>query len=239
MSFVTNFSKQATNPNIPKPRPNYSNAVTVKRQQWKKILMEDISTFDGDSEIYSKAMDIVRQREPEVKRYVTLKGEQPSDNIIDLSIQAIKLRNDDIEKMQKMMSCNRRDAETYIDEKDSEENTEDNFAGEIIDAIGTVANKGLQKAVAARTAKGKKPGILGFLEELTRPSNTMQLQNAAQDISQGTSLGDKIRIGADEILAGIRERESKTQLNKILPIAIIGIIVLILITIFITRSASK
>jgi hypothetical protein len=221
------------------PRPNDNNAISSNRRRLRNKIEATAAELDKDPA--DVALDYVNQNIGTLQRYVTTSGEQPLQNPAELATQAYLLRQKDIETVQNIIGCNRQDAETYLDESEAKaiemnDSDADNFLGEIFEAVGRVAGKGLQKIADKREAAGKKPGVFGFLAKLTAPNpNVLTTQ---QEGGNGLNLGG-IGVAAKDVLESIKDAEKKKEINKLLPFIIIGVIVLILTVVLITRNATK
>lgn len=219
------------------PAPNVNNAITQNRKRLRNKL--EAMAVELDKDPADVALDFVNQNAGTLQRYVTVNGERPLENPVELATQAFLLRNKDIETVQNIIGCSREDAEIYLDESEAKaieqnDSDADNFLGEIFEAVGRVAGKGLQKVAAKREAAGKKPGVFGFLAKLTAPKDVV----AQADVAAENGL-DKFKILAGDVLNDIKAAEKKKEINKLLPFIIIGVIILILTVVLITKNATK
>jgi len=219
------------------PRPNADNTITQNRKRLRNKL--DATAAELDKDPADVALEYVNQNFGTLQRYVTVNGEKPLDNPVELATQAYILRQRDIEQVQNIIGCNRQDAEIYLDESEAKgielnDPDADNFLGEIFEAVGRVAGKGIQKIADKRAEQGKKPGVFGFLAKLTAPNpNVLQPQQPS-----GVDLGG-VGVLAKDVLESIKEAEKKKEIKKLLPFIIIGVVVLILTVVLITRSTKK
>lgn len=216
--------------------PNELNPITVRKKQLLKQI-ESQSRELGRPK-YDIALDYVISNTGDIQKYVLSKNEQPLSNPAELSMQAYLLRKKEVERVAKTMGVSFKEAETYLEQ--SESNTAnlnsaeaDNFLGAIFGAIGNVVEGIADKQVAKRTASGKKPGFWGTVSKLAGGGNA----NTA--INTTGADGGNLKFLAQDVLDAIKKAETKKQVNKYLPMIIIGVIVLILLTILITKGASK
>lgn len=217
------------------PKPNHNNPISKNRRRLRNKI--DAMSAELDKDPADVALEYVNQNVGTLQRYVTVGGEKPLDNPAELATQAFIMRQRDIDTVQNIIGCNRADAEIYLDESESKaielnDPDADNFLGEIFEAVGRVAGKGLSKIADQRAAQGKKPGVFGFLADLTKPKPESVLSPAQQD-------GNGIGILAKDVLESIKNAEKKKEINKLLPFVIIGVIVLILTVVLITRASTK
>jgi hypothetical protein len=228
-----------------KPRqPNINNSISKRRRALAdKIDAEAANAPEGmdDADI---ALDYVKKNIGGCQKYVVSKGEMPLSDPISLAIQAYKLRREEIKKFSEILDTSEQDAEHYLEEAESKaadinSPEADSFLGEIFDALGRVAGKGLKKLADKRTAKGKKPGLVGFLADMTAPKE--DVYGPAPEPLQEKSGGgfENVLNEAKNIFEKIKENEKKKEINKMLPIIIVGVLVLIFATVLITKSASK
>src|SRR5689334_10185892 len=70
-------------------RPNPNNPVTVSRNTINKRLWNQVA--DQGIKYEEAALELVRQHEPQIKRYVSRRGETPLNNPVELSVQAAAL----------------------------------------------------------------------------------------------------------------------------------------------------
>jgi hypothetical protein len=161
--------------------------------------------------------------------YVTEKGEAPLQNPAELATQAYMLRNDDIESISEQLDVPEEDAEYILDEAEEEisesfSGAADAFIGDILAAIAPVAKRGLAKIAEKKEAKGKNglfaKAVKG-LDKKLNPDGTPE-KKTAQEIQ-------------DEIIAA----QKKKEIQKMLPMIIGGVVALILITVLVTKYASK
>jgi len=221
------------------PKPNVNNAITSNRKRLRNKI--EATAVELDVDPADVALDYVNQNAGTLQRYVTVNGEKPLENPVELATQAFLLRNKDIETVQSIIGCSREDAEIYLDESEAKaieqnDSDADNFLGEIFEAVGRVAGGGLQKIAAKREAAGKKPGVFGFLAKLTAPKPQSVYAPGENETANGL---DKLKVFAGDVLKDIKEAEKKKEINKLLPFIIIGVIVLILTVVLITKNATK
>lgn len=229
-------AEKARTGKIRKPNPN--NPISKQKRLLKERINSRASELGRTPEDIS--LEYVVQETPDIQRYIVSKGEQPLANPVEMSVQAFKLRQDDISDVVRTLGCSRKDAEAYIDEAESDtaelnSSEADNFLGGILTAVGNVASNGLNKIVAKKEAKGKKPGVWKFLADLVQPAGMVQAPALEQ---KGDILGG-IKIFANDVLDNIKKQEKQKEIKKMLPMIIIGVVVLILLVVLITKHASK
>jgi len=217
-------------------RPNRNNNVTRRRLQVRKMIEAASDNFDANPD--EVALQIVEANRPRIERYVISKGEQPLQNPAELALQAHMLRQNEVDEMQNVLGCSREECETFLEQNESEADDinsadADNFIGGIVDAIGRVAARGIEKVRAKRKAKGKPTKFWDGLAKLT---NSEQAANGAES---GGTLGNKIGLFAKDVMEAIKKDEKRKEINKMLPYFIGGAILLILITYLISKNASK
>lgn len=215
--------------------PDYNNAVTKRRYQVRKMINDAADNFDANPD--EVALKIVEANKPRIERYVINRGEQPLQNSAELALQAFVLRQQEVDEMQKVLGCDRDDCETFLEQNESEAHDinsadADNFIGGIVDAIGKVAARGIEKIRTKRKEKGKPTKFWDGLSKLTG-------SEAAVSGEQGAGLGSKVGIFARDVIDAIKKDEKKKEINKMLPYFIGGAILLILITVLISKNAGK
>jgi len=215
--------------------PDYNNPVTKRRYQVRKMIAAAADNFDANPE--EVALKIVEANKPRIERYVINRGEQPLQNSAELALQAFVLRQNEVDEMQKVLGCNREDCETFLEQNESEAHEinsadADNFIGGIVDAIGKVAARGIEKVRAKRKEKGKPTKFWDGLSKLTN-------SEAAAKGEEGATMGNKVGIFARDVIDAIKRDEKKKEINKMLPYFIGGAILLILITVLISKNAGK
>jgi hypothetical protein len=218
--------------------PNKNNKLTKSRSSFRTRL-ENEATERG-MDVADVALDYVQFNSGQIQKYVISKGELPQDeNPVALAVQAYELRQREVEDIATAMQCDIETASIYLDEAENnamEINSpeSDSFIGEIFDAIGRVAGKGLAKASEKRQAKGKKPGAAGFFAELLSPGSTSK-----EDDKQGEDTSGGIMAGFKSVLDSVKEKEKKDEIKKMMPQIIIGVVILIAVVVLITKLSSK
>lgn len=212
-------------------KPNPANPVTMRRRQLANTIQRQAQEFDEDPAIIS--MEYVRRNTPDLQRYVTLKGEIPRSNPAELALQAFMLRDAEAQQAADIIGCSKEEAHVWLDQaesrsEDMNSSEADNFIGAIFDAVANVAQKGIEKIKEKRAANGKKPGIWGVLSPGTPTA-----------YPQASTGGGGLKVLAGDVLDAIKESEKKKEINKMLPQIVIGIAVLIIVVVLITRYASK
>jgi hypothetical protein len=214
-------------------KPNRNNALSKHRSKFRTKMEKEAEQRGKDIE--EVALGYVEQNSGQIQRYIISKGELPMDeNAAALAIQAYELRSKEVADIANAMGCDYETAEAYLDEaknKAMEMNSPeaDSFIGELFDAIGRVAGKGLQKAADKRVSKGKKPGVAGFFANLLNPGGNQEGEQNNVDL----------KAEAQRLFEEIKSNEKKKEINKMLPMIIIGVIVLIVIVVLVTKKTSK
>ena len=217
-------------------RPNPNNDVTLRRKRLEREIKRkcEINNFD-ESDV---ALDYVNKNINQLNGYVMSKGEQPMQNPVALSVQVMALREKEIEDLKRTLGIDRSEAMLYLDDEEAASYSMgqgDNFIGGLLSAIGSVASKGINKIKAKRQAAGKPTKFWDFLSKHIGGQAEMQTVQAEGK----NGVGNDIKILANDVFNSIRDAEKKKEINKILPFAIVGVIVLILVTVLITKNASK
>lgn len=199
---------------------------TAKRENAAKTI-QALAQRDGVT-VEDVAMQVVKNRQGEIEKYVVSKGEQPLQNVAELATQAYALRQNDVQNVAQAMDMNEDDALEYIEasEEEAEEYNHpesDQFIGDIFAALKPVAAKGLEKIAAKRAVKGKKPGILGKLSNV--------LNGGAGVEKEPTILSEAVQAVTDV--------KKKEEIKKMLPVIIGGTLVLIVVVFLIARATKK
>jgi len=213
-----------------KPDPN--NPVTKQRRKLGELIRKQASEFDTDPAYV--ALSYVEQNLPEVQRFVATNGEQPRSNPAELALQAYMIRDTQAQQAADALGCSKEEAHVYLDQAEAQadkinSSDADNFIGAIFEALGNVAQKGIEKIKQARDAKGKKPGIWGVLSP-GEPTASVQ--------ANGGKLAG-LKVAAGEVLDAIKETEKRKEIKKMTPTIIIGVVALILVVVLITVYATK
>ena len=212
-------------------KPDKNNQVSKRRRKVNEMIRKQSSETGEDTANVS--LDVVRRHKAKLQRYVTGKGEQPHNEDINLSVQALKLKDREVKEVCGVLGCTYPEAVDYIDEAESisendNESEADNFIGDIIGAVSSVANKAINKAEQKRAGQGKGTGLLKTLSGITG--------GAVPDAGRTSGFGKNISIAADEVIKKIKEAETKKQINKLLPFVIIGVVVIVLVTYLIAKK---
>lgn len=211
-------------------KPNENNPVTQARLKTDRMVVRMAKNMDTDTA--NAGLEIVKQRIPDLQRYVVEKGEQPANDPLSLSIQAMNLRVLDEKKVAETLGVSMQDASTFIDEAESRAidtgGGADSFIGDIIGVVSNVAGKAIDRAKVNRQKKGKKTGFLDIVGSALGASGSTK---------EKTTFGQDVSVGANTVLDAIKDAEKKKEIKKMMPLIIIGVIVLILITVLITKNA--
>lgn len=215
-----------------RPKPNPGNNVTRRRIELYNTIRDQASANNEPPE--QVALRYIEANTAQLKRYVASRGEQPKRNPVELSVQVAVLRNEEIQSLQKQLGSTYQDAQIYLEQMEDEKlkannGFPDHFLGTVSGAVGQVAQKGIDKIRADRQAKGKPTKFWDFLSKVT----------GGEVAYQDTGGTGGVRILGVDVIEEIRKAETKKQLNKILPIAIGGVLILILLTVLITKNAGK
>lgn len=223
-------------------RPDKENPITKGREQLRKQIVSQAQELGKDPA--DVALEYVAENSGTLQRYVTTRGEQPFSNPSELALQAFLLRQNEINDVAKTLGTSFAEAEIYLDENESKaveinSSDADNFLGAIAEAIGSVAAKGVKKIQDKRTAAGKKPSkFWNTLADITGANKPQMALVEGENETGGKGL-DGLKIFAKDVLDGIKQTEKKKEINKMLPYIIIGVIVLILTVVLITRNAKN
>jgi hypothetical protein len=204
------------------PAPDTNNPVYKRRVDLDRKV-KSIAEQTGQP-IEEIALELVKQNLPDVQRYVISKGEAPLSNPVELSLQAFLLRQQEIRDLVNTTGASPEAAEVYLTEIEAGSKAPDNFIGSIIGAIGAVAGKGVQAMQASRKKKGKPTKFWDTLSEIFKPGDS--------DIDLTKGVG----VAAKDVLDDIANRERKAQIQKMLPLIILGVIAIIVITIIATKK---
>lgn len=213
-------------------KPNPNNGMAKARSKFRMKMEKEAA--DRGKDVEEIALGYVEQNAGQLQRYVISKGELPEETTAGLAMQTYDLRSREVNDIAAAMGCDYATAEAYLDEAENkaiEMNSPeaDSFIGELFDAIGRIAGKGLQKASDKRQAKGKGAGVAGFFANLLNP---------------GTAQGEPVekidlKAEAQKIIDEITAKKKKEEIKKMMPMIIVGVVVLILVVVLITKKASK
>lgn len=224
-----------------KRKPNAANPITKRRRQLREKIERE--SRDTGRDIAEVSLEYVEQNRGDLQRYVTSKGEVPLSNPVELATQAFIMRMEDIQSIAKTMGVSLTEAEIFLDEAearafDSNTSEADNFLGAIMGAVGGVANKGINKILEKKQAKGKKAGFWATLADITggRTSEQKDSQAAEQAPAEKKDVLGELKIFADDVISKVKEQEKKKEINKMLPYIIGGVILIILVTVLIARK---
>lgn len=235
-------------------QPNKMNAVTLRRHQLHKQIGGDMN----------KAINVLKRNVSRMDKYILSKGEQPLGNIVEKAVQSYILKNKEISDVAKTMGIAPEKAQVFLDDAESkgheiEHPDTDSFIGDILSAIAPIAQAGIDKIAAKRASKGKPAGVFGTLASGgTNAYNTIRGMSAdqiaalaagglatnpnalpGQPGAQGGGLLDNIRLFGGEIIDRVGDAERKKQLQKMIPLFIIGAVVLFAVIFFASKAGKK
>jgi hypothetical protein len=224
-------------------KPNTNNKLHKSRISFRDKMQKEAE--QQGRKVSDVALDYVAENSGQIQKYILSKGEIPTDeNAENLAMQAFNLRKSEVEDIARALGSDLSTAEAYLDSAENsamEINSPeaDSFIGELFDAIAHAASPALQKAVDKRTAKGKKPGVAGFFNNVFS-SNDVQtgLVNAGDGVLNDVGTGKAGDI-AKGILDQITADQKRKEINKMLPAIIIGVVILIVLVVILTKSLSK
>lgn len=226
--------------------PNPDNFQTQNRLRFKRKLNNFCKANNYDEGDVS--LDIVKENQGDIEKYVITQGEIPSQDPIELSIQAYLLREAQIRSVMEGAGVDYDEALVLIEEDEAEKMEaghpdSDNFLGAIFSAIGGVAKKAVQKAAEKRAAQGKNAGFFGNLNEAINKQSYDEVKAAvsqdpalAKQAMSSQGLSDSSRIYLQEIIDKVKEEEKKKEIKKMIPLIIVGVLVIIAITVLLTRK---
>lgn len=220
-----------------------SNPITKRKNQLKQSIKNRANTESRD--IADVSLDVVQENVGDLQRYVISKGEKPMQNAVDLCLQVALLRQQDIDKIAQTMNVSHSEAEIFLEESESDAARKgtaeaDSFIGEVIGAVGNVANRAVSKIVEKKKAQGKPAKFWNTLLDITggmASSGMPQLVQQEQP-NKGGFLNE-VKIFGQDVIDAIRKSETKKAVNQSLPLIIGGVLVLILITVLITSSYAR
>ena len=195
------------------------------------------------------ALRVMRANLPKIKKYVATNGQQPSDKLPDLALQATMIHeNKVLAKMQNgIPSYDAAEADVFREEQQqfdasAFDDSYSDFNPAILGAVATVAKAGVTAINKKREEKGKKPILSGKFWSF--------LKSKTENIDVSTE-GDRLVIGIDgkprkatdsEIAAGleasmaeIESQKKREWMKRNLPIIIIGAVLVIAAVYFIAR----
>jgi hypothetical protein len=228
---------------------NKFNPVTLRRHQLHKQIGGDLN----------KAVNVVKRNVPRLDKYILSKGEAPLHNIIEKSVQAYLLKNKEIADVAKTLGIDPEQAQIFLDDAEAKgheinHSDTDSFIGDILAAIAPIAQSGIDKIAASRASKGKPAGVFGTLSSggataynQIRGMTKEQIQSLAAGgtltnpaaYAQGTGVLDNIRLFGGEIIDKVGDAERKKQLQKMIPLFIVGALVLFLVIFLAAKSGKK
>lgn len=216
-------------------RPNANNPVTAHRHKVNKLI-RDVAANQGVG-IEVAALHLVRQHEPQIRRYVSRRGEMPLNNPVELSVQAAALAAKEAEQVSKDLNLSLEQAQMVIDENESSgyemnPNESDEFIGSILGAIGAVAHKGVTKIAEKKQAKGKPAKFWSWLADLTKPREEVPY---SYGMDQPNVL-DGVKVAVGDVLSDIKNRERQAEIKKMLPLLLVAALAIILVTVLITKN---
>lgn len=249
----------STNGNV---TPNPNNPKTHKRRK----MAHDIEMLAKKKGVpaHHVAFDIVRANEPRINKYILSKGERPDKRTTGKALQAFVLRNKELGDLSKVMSLPKSDVQVFLDQ--AEYSAEklghpdaDNLLGEIFEALAKVAQPFANQQAAKRAKGGKPAGFWGTIAEggtgqynAARKAGGYDKIKADAGADTGNSDApatggaaksggalDNIKIRAQEIIDGLRKAETKKAINKYLPWAILGLLVIIVATVVLSKMGKK
>jgi hypothetical protein len=131
----------------------------------------------------------------------------------------------------------------------------DNFN---LSSVTSVVGEKIDKSALIRAAQNKKPGIIGSISGkrkyeqlrsyLNSPENIKEkeavLKGIITDVSELKNFNplnesSGVKVLAKDVIDQLKKNEKKKELNKIIPYAIIGVIIIILISVIITKYAGN
>jgi hypothetical protein len=228
-------------------QPDRRNKVTLKRAKWAKAIGNDPN----------KGLAVVKRNIPRIDKYILSKGETPLTDLVGKSVQAFTLKKKEIDDVSRSLDIPESEAQIFLDEAESKgidinHPDADNFLGEIFSAIAPVAQKGIDKIAAKRAAKGKPAGIFGTLASGgTGAYNQIRGLTPAQLAAMNTETenpdtpGQKknflsdIKLFGKDIIDKVGDAERKKQVQKMIPLFIIGALLLFLVIFFAVKSGKK
>lgn len=208
--------------------PNKNNPLTKARSDFE-TRMENEAKQQG-KDVSEIALEHVKKNAGQLSKYILSKGEIPNDSDpIQLATQAYNLRNHEVSNIANALGVDHDTASTYLDDAENRamemgSPEADSFIGEIFTALGRLGHN----IAAKRKAKGKKGGIFGGIGDIFDP-------NGGAQTNTNTSLGEDIKNQLGALYSDIKQRETKSAINQYLPYAIIAVVVIILITVMISR----
>jgi len=221
-----------------------------RRNQYKKY-------FNAISEVAAKknlppstvALEVVKEKQPEIRQYVKNAGLRPDDNPVNLSIQAAMVHeNKVLDKLNRGFQ-DYTAAENAVfaeDEVNSFMDDYQDFAPALLAMVGAVAGKGIEGINAKREQAGKKPILSGkFWQNLKNKAASVEARPINENDLQ-VNIRGRDRIGANpntELGAGIlaarvelENQAKKDYLRRNLPLFIIAAVVIIAGIIYFTKK---
>lgn len=236
--FLSELLSQSYSPSGIAKEPDETNDITASRYNLQNELQK--MSEDGESPLHEVARGFANRNKANIQRYVATKGEIPSENIDELCMQAHRLRKHEINQFAEILGTSPENAEIYLEDSESRAKNisspeADSFLGEIFGAIEQAVKPALDKAAAKRAQKGKKPGILGYLDTVVNQNKNVN--DIAYDAgAAGSNIGNSLKGVLGDVYQGIVDQEKKRQINKMLPVIIIALVVIILVTVLIARK---
>ena len=160
-------------------KPNYNNPLTKKRSKLSNAVANDEDSF-------SKCLAIVKKNKSRISKYVSAKGESPSNNPEELAVQAADLRYRDIMKVAETLEVPFNEAQIFIEDNESGYSTTnsseaDYFITDIAPAIFDVA-----ETVKGSSDQFISPELVsGVLNTAGTKINASSLVRAAQNKPAG------------------------------------------------------
>jgi hypothetical protein len=224
-------------------KADINNAVTKERKRVESLLNETHKRTGRAKHLI--ALDFVKSNEGDVKKYIVSQGETPHENVAEMATQAFLLRQKEIDTVARTMDVPHTDAEVFLEESEAKAQEishpdADNFLGGIMAGVGQVASVGLGKLADAHQKKTGKRGVAGFFADVLGglAGGGEKADNSGNDKGNAAT-NYSLGMLAKEIEDKVVDNKKKQVISQNLPLIIAGVVALILITILITRHATK
>lgn len=176
---------------------------------------------------------IVEEKKPEIQRYVKRYGRTPSNNPVELSIQATLTHENNVAKVMRTQNLPYEQAQKVVFMEESALNFTgaENFAPMLLGLVANVGKAGIEGINKKRIQNGKKPILSGkFWQKLKDKTAGVSLSSEGDDLNVNIAgskrTGEQTEIGAglSGAQAELERQAKKDYLRKNLPIIILALV---------------
>lgn len=196
-----------------------NNNVSKKKRKIENTI--DLIARREKTEPHNVALKLLKKDKDLLKRFLSHRGVKAHNTFVGQAIQANAQRDNDIKAISEQLDVPFEDAELILEDAEAQlldDNSADadEFLGGFAGVVKKVAQQGLDKLAKAKTGK-----------------TTQEIKTEAK--KQGGGLGAWLNT----IIGGVKETEKKKEIKKMLPFIIVGVVVLIVTTVLITKAVHK